>query len=90
MMSRQINDTSDWSFTEAVQDRGSARGRCALCDRRNLRFMFQVRNRHSGDQMWVGSSCILKFGLTVLQNGAALPPKEAKAKLRRITRRLSP
>jgi hypothetical protein len=87
-MARTIANYSDWIFTETVADRGSARCSCALCGQRNLRYHFEVRNRRNGHRMWVGSSCILKFGLAVMQGGKQLPPDEARRKLGRIARRL--
>ena len=77
-----------WVFTEAARDRGTARGCCGLCGRCNLRFQFQVRHRISGDEMWVGSRCILKFDLSVMQGQTRLTPPEARRKLARITRAL--
>jgi hypothetical protein len=87
-MARQIDSFTDWVFTEKVQDRGSARACCGLCDHRNLRYIFEVRNRRNGHRMWVGSSCILKFGLAVMQDGKKLSDDEARAKLRRLTRQM--
>lgn len=87
-MARQTEDLSHWVFTETARDRGSARACCGLCGQRNLRYIFLVRNRRTGRRMWVGSSCILKFGLSVLHAGQALSPSESRQKLRRITRQL--
>ncbi len=87
-MTRSIDNYSDWVFTETVQDRGTARACCTLCGQRNLRYIFEVRSRRNGHRMWVGSSCILKFGLSVMQDGQTLSVDEARAKLRRLTRQL--
>lgn len=87
-MAEMTNDLSHWVFTEIAQDRGSARVCCGLCGQRNLRYIFLVRNRRTGRRMWVGSSCILKFGLSVLRAGQVLSPSETRKKLRRITRQL--
>lgn len=87
-MPQHNKDFSDWVFTEKAQDRGSARVCCGLCGHRNLRYVFQVRNQRTGLQMWVGSSCIQKFGLVVLDGSMPLSRREVTAKLRRITRHL--
>jgi len=78
----------NWIFTEKARDCGASRGCCGVCGRRNLRFQFQVRNMKTHQSMWVGSSCILKFGLSVMSGGTRLPTPEAKAKLARIMRGL--
>lgn len=42
----------------------------------------------TNQRMWVGSSCILKFGLSVMSGGTRLPTPEAKAKLAHMMRAL--
>lgn len=83
-----MNDYGDWVFTEKAVDRGHQRGSCGLCGRRNLRFQFQVRHCATGQTKWVGSRCILKFGMSVMQGQAVLPPDQARARLARIMRAL--
>lgn len=87
-MTMTISDYGDWVFTETARDCGTARADCALCGRRRLRYQFQVRHRHSAATLWVGSSCILKFGLTVMQGQDRLTPDQAKPHLARLTRAL--
>ena len=87
-MGRSESDIRTWVFAEKVQDRGGARASCGLCGQRNLRYVFLVRNPNSGCRMWVGSSCILKFGLTVLDGQTPLSPMQARTKLRHMIRAL--
>lgn len=78
----------EWSFTEDTVDHGEPIETCYLCDHEELRYHFQIRNTFTGHTLWVGSSCILKFGLSVFEDGQLLSPRDAKRKLERITQKM--
>jgi len=75
----------EWSFTELTEDHETPKEVCQLCDKEGLRYYFQVANVLTGEKLWVGSHCILQFGLSVFEDGRRLSPKEAKKKLDRLT-----
>lgn len=78
----------EWSFTENTVDHEEPTETCHLCDHEELRYHFQIRNALTDHSLWVGSSCILKFGLSVFEGGQRLSAKDAKKKLDRITQQM--
>lgn len=78
----------EWYFTENTQDHETPDAECQLCDKEELRYHFQIKNMHTGKELWVGSKCILKFGLSVFEGKTLLGPKEAKKKLDQLTKKM--
>jgi len=78
----------EWSFTEEQIDHEEPCATCGLCDKDSLRYHFRIRNALTNKRLWVGSHCILKFGLSVFENGQRLSPKDAKKKLDRLTQQM--
>lgn len=78
----------EWSFTENTVDHEESIETCHLCDHEELRYHFQIRNALTGHTLWVGSSCILKFGLSVFEGAQRLSAKDAKKKLDRLTQQM--
>lgn len=74
----------EWSVTEAVIDHEVPQETCELCGQESLRYQFEIRNSLNRNVLWVGSHCILKFGLSVFENGNVLSPDEAKKKINRL------
>ncbi|MBN3777343.1 hypothetical protein G3O06_07210 [Burkholderia sp. Ac-20345] len=74
----------EWTVTESVVDHETPRETCELCGQESLRYQFEIRNSLTGNTLWVGSQCILKFGLSVFENGRILSPEDAKKKINRI------
>lgn len=74
----------EWSFTGDVQDHDEAEETCQLCDQEQLRYHFLIRNALNRNTLWIGSHCILKFGISVFEAGRKLTPEEAKKKLNRM------
>lgn len=74
----------EWSVTDRVVDHGSPCETCELCAQESLRYQFEIRNRLNGRTLWVGSQCILKFGVSVYENGRALSTEHARMKLNRL------
>lgn len=72
----------EWYFTDRIEDHIRAEEDCELCDHEKLRYHFEIENRNTQKRLWVGSSCILKFQLQVLDdNGMELDKKGAEKKL---------
>jgi len=78
----------EWSFTEIVYDHVTPKADCELCNRERLRYHFEIKNDFTGEKLWVGSSCILRFGLSVYDDGEVLSNKKAKQKLDALTRKM--
>ncbi|HKX31992.1 MAG TPA: hypothetical protein VJ302_30170 [Blastocatellia bacterium] len=78
----------EWSFTENVQDHEEANESCQLCDHEQLRYHFEIRNALTDHRLWVGSKCILQFGISVFENNQRLDNATAKKKLARLTEQM--
>lgn len=78
----------EWSFTEIVKDHGAPTETCELCGQKELRYHYLIQNSLTGHSLWVGSHCILKFGLSVFENGRKLTPEQAKKKLDRLAQQM--
>ncbi|MEQ8184331.1 hypothetical protein [Marinobacter salarius] len=78
----------EWYFTENMEDHEIAEEDCELCDQEQLRYHFEIKNRHTNHRLWVGSSCILKFQVQVFDNGALLDAKGSAKKLETLKRKM--
>lgn len=78
----------EWSFTENTIDHEQANETCQLCEQESLRYHFEIRNSLTRQVLWVGSQCILKFGLSVFEDGRLLSENEAKKKLDRLMQKM--
>ncbi len=58
----------EWEHTGKIIDHGAAVEVCQLCDRQQLRYHFEISNRHTSKTIMVGSSCIKKFDITVFDD----------------------
>lgn len=61
----QNEDFSQWYVTENVIDHLKCTAECDLCGKTNIRYHFEVKKIQSDQTKWVGSSCILKYGIIV-------------------------
>lgn len=78
----------EWSFTERTIDHEEPIETCELCEQEALRYHFEIKNHLTKNQMMVGSKCILKFGLSVFEEGRKLNPADAKKKLDRLMQQM--
>ncbi len=78
----------EWRFTDNVEDHESADEDCQLCGQEQLRYHFEIENEFTKSQLWVGSSCILKFQVKVFENGSLLDAKDSKKKLDTLTKKM--
>lgn len=78
----------EWSFTERTEDHEQPIETCQLCEQEALRYHFEIRNSLTNKTLWVGSQCILKFGLSVFESGRRLSESDAKKKLERLMQQM--
>lgn len=81
-VSNEVSEAlKEWYFTERTEDHVVATESCELCDQEQLRYHFEIKNNNTLKRLWVGSSCILRFNVAVLENGLVLDKKSAEKKL---------
>lgn len=78
----------EWAFTNEVIDHEKPVETCQMCEQEQLRYHFKIRNVHTAKVLWVGSQCILKFGLSVFEDSLRLSKQQAKKKLDRLTQQM--
>ncbi|MFZ2524606.1 MAG: hypothetical protein WAW87_04755 [Candidatus Ferrigenium altingense] len=78
----------EWSFTERTEDHEQPIETCQLCEQEALRYHFEIRNSLTNKILWVGSQCILKFGLSVFESGRRLSESDTKKKLERLMQQM--
>lgn len=78
----------EWSFRDIIRDHEHPTETCELCDQESLRYQFQICNVLTGHTLWVGSQCILKFGLSVFEDGRRLSASDTQKKLDRLTQQM--
>lgn len=78
----------EWSFTENTIDHEQPIETCQLCEQEALRYHFEIRNSLTRRVLWVGSQCILKFGLSVFEDGLRLSEGDAQKKLDRLMQKM--
>lgn len=78
----------EWSFTEQTEDHGQPIETCYLCEQESLRYHFEIRNSLTMKTLWVGSSCILKFGVSVFEGDRRLSEDDTKKKLERLMQQM--
>lgn len=78
----------EWSFKDVVRDHEYPTETCELCDQESLRYQFEIRNSLTGHALWVGSQCILRFGVSVFEAGRKLSAKDTQKKLDRLTQKM--
>ena len=74
----------EWLFTDEVIDHNHANEVCELCEQDDLRYHFRIKNQLTHHHLWVGSHCILRFNVSVFEQGRRLSPEEAKRRLNRL------
>ncbi|MGY1426511.1 hypothetical protein [Lysobacter sp. A289] len=78
----------EWSFTERTIDHEEPVETCLLCEQEQLRYHFEIKNALTHKTLMVGSQCILKFNLSVFEQGRRLSAKDAKKKLERLVQQM--
>ena len=75
-----------WRYHGNVIDLGKPSETCQLCGQQDLRYHFEIVHRTNGNELWVGSECIKRFEIDVVQNGSVLSQKAAHRKVDRDRR----
>lgn len=78
----------EWNFTEEHVDHGHPIETCQLCGQEELRYHFEIGNVHTDATLWVGSHCILKFDVAILEDGRRLSLAEAAKRLKKLTEKM--
>lgn len=78
----------EWSFTEKTIDHEEPVKICQLCEQEKLRYHFEIKNALTNKTLLVGSQCILKFDLSVFEQGHRLSADDAKKKLARLMQKM--
>ncbi len=71
----------EWYFTGQTVDHELPHETCRLCDQEGLRYHFKIQNSQTGNQLDVGSECILKFQVAIFDRGRELTAQEARTAL---------
>ena len=78
----------EWRFTGHTIDHEEPIETCQLCGQQELRYHFEIDNQYTDHNIWVGSHCILKFDVAVIENGFLLSKSEAKRHLIKLTQKM--
>jgi hypothetical protein len=65
----------EWHYTRETVE--VEREHCQLCEQPELLYHFEIANRFTANALWVGSTCITKFEIAVLDEGRLLQGGEA-------------
>jgi hypothetical protein len=79
---------TEWRFTGETEDYGSPLEVCRLCEKDGLRYHFEIQNDFTQETLLVGSHCILKFEVSVYDDGRRLTEKEAQSFLQKLTQKM--
>jgi|HubBroStandDraft_1064217.scaffolds.fasta_scaffold104613_2 hypothetical protein len=77
----------EWQVTGEVIDHEADEVKCELCEHEGLRYHFKIENSLTGNELWVGSKCILQFQIAMYRDGRALSAAEVKRELAALLKR---
>lgn len=79
----------EWTYEGNMFDVEIADEICDLCDQPNIRYQFEIVNNQNGNLLLIGSECITRFKISVIdESGNKLSFKAAKKKVSRDRSRL--
>jgi len=78
----------EWRFTEHTLDHEEPIEVCGLCDKTELRYHFEIENRFTGEELMVGSHCILRFNVPVYDGDQLLDASNSRKKLNQLMRKM--
>jgi len=80
---------AEWRYVGNFYDLETPSEVCQLCDHPDIRYQFEIRNLHTGEELLIGSECITRFGIAATDDeGRALDAAGTKKKVARDRRRL--
>lgn len=71
----------EWHFTGRTVDHEIAEEQCQMCEQENVRYHFEILNEKTARRLMVGSKCILRFDVPVIESGRELGQNEKKKHL---------
>jgi len=78
---------TEWFSTGKTRDHEEPIEVCGLCGKDGIRYDYEIRNRDNNNVLWVGSKCILGFGIEVQdENGRRLDKRGAQRRLNSLRR----
>lgn len=79
----------EWVYEGSMYDVEIADEICELCDQPNIRYQFEIVNVLNNNSLLIGSECITRFKISVIdQSGKKLSFEEAKKKVTKDRNRL--
>lgn len=79
----------EWKYLGDAYDLDFAEEVCQLCDHPGIRYQFEIVNTLNGNSLLIGSECINRFDIGVMDNdGATLQGEKAKKKVSRDRNKL--
>lgn len=79
----------EWVYEGSMYDVEVADEICELCDQPNIRYQFEIVNVLNNNSLLIGSECITRFNISVIdQSGKKLSFEEAKKKVTKDRSRL--
>lgn len=79
----------EWIYEGNMLDLEIAEESCEICDQPNIRYQFEIINKNNDNTLLVGSECITKFEIPVLDSsGVKLSSNDAKKKVNRDRNKL--
>lgn len=80
---------NEWVYQGNVYDVEVAEEMCELCDQPHIRFQFEILNIINGNTLQIGSECIKRFNIGVVdRRGNVLSPDAAKRKVNKDRNKL--
>ncbi|MCM3322264.1 hypothetical protein [Cytobacillus kochii] len=79
----------EWEYEGSMYDVEIAEEICELCDQPNIRYQFEIVNVFNNNTLLIGSECITRFKISVIdQSGKKMSFEEAKKKVKKDKSRL--
>ncbi|MCI5196037.1 MAG: hypothetical protein D3919_07365 [Candidatus Electrothrix sp. AW5] len=85
-----ITAQREWQFEGDVIDHEFPTETCELCEHKELRYHYKIYNSETENQLWVGSSCILRFQeiyIYDVEGNSITETSERKKELERVFRK---
>lgn len=76
----------EWLYSGSHKDRGKPDAICELCGHSGLRYQFEITNQFTRHFLWIGSECIHRFDIGVMdmhKPGERLSPLDAVKSIRK-------
>jgi hypothetical protein len=81
--------TKEWAFTGVTEEHHEVDAVCELCEKKGLRYHYQIGNDQTHQEIMVGSRCILRFEIAVYgDDGEVLSPEDTKYKLKQHEKKM--